>query len=425
MPVQLPALRPERLGSKLKFERVQSRLKPERVQTRLRSEHIQAQLEKLPGWELAGDGRALGRVYLLPTIRAYDFRDRLSRNGTEVARYTYDAFDRRVEKLLPAGVETTAWSGWRPVETTWNGLVRSRRIYGLGLDEIAELHSDVDGDGELETRSLPWSDSRGNPALLARTDGRVVERYSYTPFGDREIRVDATRPRIELLRSRNGQIWLDVSEQVLREQFYRSLEFGQVRLEDTSQVPPVEVPMVPEEIGGVEAGLSRVAALQTGSAATNLAERSQALRLTAGSTSGPVTMSGHSVSAMAHRLQTARRLVLGLPSPPAEGTPLRLVIAAGAIEDPFLNSLAADSSQEFTWSAGDTVIADTAAPEVHAVGLREGRLEVTFSDRTSQRRRPPSTPARRSTGPSPTTATRSAARRRSRRALSPSRWRRR
>ena len=63
-------LRPERIGSKLKSERVQTRLKPERVQTRLRPERIQAQLEELPGWQLAGDGRALGRTYLFPTIRA-------------------------------------------------------------------------------------------------------------------------------------------------------------------------------------------------------------------------------------------------------------------------------------------------------------------------------------------------------------------
>ena len=48
----------------------QTRLKPERVQTRLRPERIQAQLDELPGWQLAGDGRALERTYLFPTIRA-------------------------------------------------------------------------------------------------------------------------------------------------------------------------------------------------------------------------------------------------------------------------------------------------------------------------------------------------------------------
>lgn len=63
-------LRPERLGAQLKSERVQSRLKPERVQTRLRPKRIQAQLEELPGWELAGDGRVLERTYLFPTLRA-------------------------------------------------------------------------------------------------------------------------------------------------------------------------------------------------------------------------------------------------------------------------------------------------------------------------------------------------------------------
>lgn len=54
-------LRPEGIGSQLKSERVQSRLKPERVQSKL---------GELPGWDLAGDGRALERTYLFPTIRA-------------------------------------------------------------------------------------------------------------------------------------------------------------------------------------------------------------------------------------------------------------------------------------------------------------------------------------------------------------------
>ena len=49
----------------LKSERVQSRLKPERLQTKLRPERIQARLEELPGWDLAGDGRALERNLFL------------------------------------------------------------------------------------------------------------------------------------------------------------------------------------------------------------------------------------------------------------------------------------------------------------------------------------------------------------------------
>lgn len=78
-PTTTSRLKPERVQSKLKYERVQgqfrperigSRLKSSRVQARMKPERIQAGLKELPGWKLAGDGRALERTYLFPTIRA-------------------------------------------------------------------------------------------------------------------------------------------------------------------------------------------------------------------------------------------------------------------------------------------------------------------------------------------------------------------
>jgi 4a-hydroxytetrahydrobiopterin dehydratase len=102
-------LRPERIGSKLKSERVQTRLKPERVQTRLRPERIQAQLEELPGWELAGDGRALERTYLFPTIRAAVAFVALVAEIGEAEGYVPDVDLRHLEVTLR--VATSAGAG--------------------------------------------------------------------------------------------------------------------------------------------------------------------------------------------------------------------------------------------------------------------------------------------------------------------------
>lgn len=78
-PTTTSRLKPERVQSQLKSERVQGQLRPEqigsqlkseRVQVRLKPERVQSRLQELPGWGLAGDGRALERTYLFPTIRA-------------------------------------------------------------------------------------------------------------------------------------------------------------------------------------------------------------------------------------------------------------------------------------------------------------------------------------------------------------------
>jgi len=73
-PTTTSRLKPERVQQKLKSERVQrqgeAKLKSSRVQARMKPERIQARPEELPGWELAGDGQALERSYLFPTIRA-------------------------------------------------------------------------------------------------------------------------------------------------------------------------------------------------------------------------------------------------------------------------------------------------------------------------------------------------------------------
>ncbi len=66
------------LTERLKAERIQGaaaheageRLQAARIQDRLKAERIQGLLAALPGWQVAGDGSALERTILFPSLRA-------------------------------------------------------------------------------------------------------------------------------------------------------------------------------------------------------------------------------------------------------------------------------------------------------------------------------------------------------------------
>jgi 4a-hydroxytetrahydrobiopterin dehydratase len=116
-PATTTRLKAERIQGKLKSERVQSQLRPERigsklkserVQTRLRPERIQAHLEELPGWDLAGDGRALERTYLFPTIRAAVAFVALVAEIGEAEGYVPDVDLRHLEVTLRVTTSTEA-----------------------------------------------------------------------------------------------------------------------------------------------------------------------------------------------------------------------------------------------------------------------------------------------------------------------------
>jgi 4a-hydroxytetrahydrobiopterin dehydratase len=94
--------------TRLKPERVQQKLKSERVQSQLRPERIQAQLEELPGWKLAGDGRALARTYLFPTIRAAVAFVALVAEIGEAEGYVPDVGLRHLEVTLRVATSTEA-----------------------------------------------------------------------------------------------------------------------------------------------------------------------------------------------------------------------------------------------------------------------------------------------------------------------------
>ena len=107
-PTTTSRLKPERVQQELKSERVDSQLKSERVQARMKPERIQAGLKEMPGWELAGDGRALGRTYLFPTIRAAVAFVALVAEIGEAEGYVPDVDLRHLEVTLRVATSTGA-----------------------------------------------------------------------------------------------------------------------------------------------------------------------------------------------------------------------------------------------------------------------------------------------------------------------------
>ena len=48
--------------------------------------------------------------------------------------------------------------------------------------------------------------------LATGPDGRTLERYEYTPYGERKIFTDLQGPRVEQMRTVGPEIWLELSE---------------------------------------------------------------------------------------------------------------------------------------------------------------------------------------------------------------------
>lgn len=264
----------------------------------------------------------------------WDYRNRLTRVtdsvGTEIASYTYDAFNRRIAKAAGGVTEETVWAGWQPLERYAAGQLAERRTYGAGLDEVVRIESDHDGDGVLERSYTPVYDHTGNLAVVTdSTTGQVIERYRLTPYGERTILVDSTPPAVEQLRVQDGALWLEISEGVNTEALQAALAAGAVTLTETA-------------------------------ASTELA-------LTA---TQPVQEGG----------QAFRRVVLTVDTAPADGTPVELNIEPAALIDAFGNQLAASYVQSFDWPAGDQVVDDTAAPTVEAVRLVDRFVEIELSE---------------------------------------------
>ena len=267
----------------------------------------------------------------------FDFRNRLTRVTTgegeaeeEIAAYAYDAFNRRVRKVVGETTEETVWSGWRALEQYENGDLRSRRTYGRGLDEVVLLEQDLDGNGLVEMEYVPLYDETGNLVMVTRDeDAEPVERYEYTPYGTRTILVDSTPPAIEQVRVKDAEVWIEASEELLQAALDRVLADGTLRLTDL-----------------------------------DIAED---LPLTADL---PI-LTGR---------QARRRLIITTTDPPAPGANLRLILPAALMVDTFLNTATEDFALDFTWPDTDDVLFDDTAPRLEKVLVKDGHVELELTE---------------------------------------------
>ncbi len=107
--------------------------------------------------------------------------DRLTGSQSLIARYSYDAFGRRIAKDIGTGVTHYFHAGDQVIEEAdASGALQAQYVYGNGLDEPLQMIRDTDGS------FLPFyylRNSLGSIVALVDESGAVVERYSYDAFG--------------------------------------------------------------------------------------------------------------------------------------------------------------------------------------------------------------------------------------------------
>ncbi|MDA8017399.1 MAG: DUF6531 domain-containing protein [Thermoanaerobaculia bacterium] len=261
----------------------------------------------------------------------YDFRDRLVRVSDatgDLATYEYDVQNRRVRKVAQGQTTEYVWSGWQNLEEYRDGQLVARRTFGLGLDDQVEIERDLDGNGSLETRHVPFFDHTGNLVMLSNADGKPLERYDYSPFGERRILVDSVPPEVAQVRVVGGALWVELSEEVMPASLEAAVQSGGLEWRD-------------------EAGQAR-----------------------------PI----HVHQPVLTGRQARKRLVITTTDPPTPGEASSLHLAAGSLQDPFLNRLAVAYDLPFSWPAGDAVLADQASPEVVRIAVDQGRVVIELSE---------------------------------------------
>jgi RHS repeat-associated protein len=127
---------------------------------------------------LAFDGRY--RYLYDHENRLIEVREAGSKNT--VATYGYDALGRRISKQKANDTKTYLYDGYRVIaEYKEDGSLAARYIYGSGIDEILQMER----GGQTYTYHR---DIQGNITSLTDASGKIVETYSYDPFGAVTIR---------------------------------------------------------------------------------------------------------------------------------------------------------------------------------------------------------------------------------------------
>lgn len=277
-------------------------------------------------WDANGNLKRRGSLTF-----SYDARNRpvaARLDGVERVRFEYDPFNRLVRTSYADGrIYEKTWDGWQDIETYANDQLVSRRIYGQGLDEIVRQDVDLDGDGTLDSTQFPIRDSSGNVVVLTDAQGRTVERYDYTPFGQQTIRVDTTPPSIDSVSIVVGLVEVVFSEAI----------------------------DAPRALAGATAG-----------------------RISLFTASGPVAF--EAARGAGQGRNAGRRLLLAPTNPIAAAATVQLRLEPDAVVDLFQKQMAEPYERTFAWAA-DRIVEDTSAPQLLEIRLRDGKLEFEFTER--------------------------------------------
>ncbi len=110
----------------------------------------------------------------------YDALDRLlevqDTDGKVIARYTYDALNRRTSKVVAGHTTTYVYDVWEPVEIYEDGKLSQQFVRGDGLDDSFGA---IDGAMPLYFHR----DRQGSVVGVSDASGKIVEQTSYNPFG--------------------------------------------------------------------------------------------------------------------------------------------------------------------------------------------------------------------------------------------------
>jgi RHS repeat-associated protein len=165
--------------------------------------------------------------------------------------------------------------------------------------------------------------------MMTDQTGKPVERYSYSPYGERTIYVDSTPPKVEQVRTVGGAIWMEISEAVSSEALQSAVASGALRLTDTATSTDLELAVDQPVHEGRQAG---------------------------------------------------RRVVLTPTTPLDAGSALELDIEPAALVDAFQNRPTQAFTLPITWPATDEVLSDDTPPRVEQVVVRGGVVEIEFSE---------------------------------------------
>jgi RHS repeat-associated protein len=104
---------------------------------------------------------------------------------TTLAAYGYDGLGRRISETHGSNTTDLYYSSyWQVLEEHVNGQLQARYVWSpAGIDTLVLRDDSSQNNGMLDRRLYVQQDANGNVTALIDTNGNVVERYDYDPYG--------------------------------------------------------------------------------------------------------------------------------------------------------------------------------------------------------------------------------------------------